>query len=90
MLLLAALGLSLAAGLGHASPTVRGPTLSYEVGLNVTDYDIFEGPLGGGICLGGRRITDPKDGPRHRVVARRSAACVLPCDGNDDGGRVRG
>ena len=61
MLLLAALGLSLTAGLGHASPTARWPTLSYEVGLNVTDYDIFEGPLGGGICLGGRRITDPKD-----------------------------
>jgi hypothetical protein len=58
---LTVLAFLLTAGLGQASPTARWPTLSYEVPLSVSDYDRFAGPLGGGICLGGKRITDLKE-----------------------------
>ena len=40
-----------------ASPVARTPTLSFTVAPGVSDYGFT--PLGGGICLGGRRVTDP-------------------------------
>lgn len=46
------------ASAGPASPTA---TLSWSLAAGVSDYDGFVGPLGGGICLGRARVTDPKD-----------------------------
>jgi RTX calcium-binding nonapeptide repeat (4 copies)/WD40-like Beta Propeller Repeat len=50
-------------GGGGASAGSRTPkpTLSFELAAGVSDYDGFIGPLGGGICLGRARVTDPKD-----------------------------
>jgi Tol biopolymer transport system component len=50
-------------GGGGASAGSRAmkPTLSFELAAGVSDYDRFIGPLGGGICLGQTRVTDPKD-----------------------------
>jgi dipeptidyl aminopeptidase/acylaminoacyl peptidase len=55
--LLAAL---LTSGLAAARPSARRPTLTFLLAAGVSDYDVFTGPLGGGICLGGARVTDPK------------------------------
>jgi len=41
-----------------AAPVVRAPMLSFTVAPGVSDYGFT--PLGGGICLGDRRVTDPK------------------------------
>jgi dipeptidyl aminopeptidase/acylaminoacyl peptidase len=49
---------ALAGGLGaSASPVARTPTLSFTVAPGVSDSGFA--PLGGGICLGDRRVTDP-------------------------------
>ena len=49
---------ALAGGVGaSASPVARTPTLSFTVAPGVSDYGFT--PLGGGICLGDRRVTDP-------------------------------
>jgi hypothetical protein len=52
------LAAALTTGLAAAAPTAPRPTLSFVVGVDVSDSG-FE-PLGGGICLGNRRVTDPK------------------------------
>jgi dipeptidyl aminopeptidase/acylaminoacyl peptidase len=49
---------ALVGGVGaSASSVARTPTLSFTVAPGVSGYGFT--PLGGGICLGGRRITDP-------------------------------
>jgi len=49
---------ALAACMGaSASPVSRKPTLSFTVAAGVSDSGFA--PLGGGICLGDRRVTDP-------------------------------
>jgi dipeptidyl aminopeptidase/acylaminoacyl peptidase len=55
--------LLLLSGAGGASAVSASskPTLSFELTAGVSDYDRFIGPLGGGICLGRARVTDPKD-----------------------------
>jgi hypothetical protein len=58
--LLAAVAVALSSGAAAAGPTSSGPTLSFTLAADVSDYDSFVGPLGGGICLGGARVTDPK------------------------------
>src|SRR5215211_7540086 len=57
-----ALGLvsaALSTGLASANPAKLQPTLSFTVAAGVSDSGF--GPLGGGICLGNRRITEPKE-----------------------------
>lgn len=46
------------ASAGPASSTAGGATLSFTVAPGVSDSGL--GPLGGGICLGGKRVTEPK------------------------------
>jgi dipeptidyl aminopeptidase/acylaminoacyl peptidase len=41
-----------------AAPVARAPMLSFTVSPGVSDYGFT--PLGGGICLGDRRVTEPK------------------------------
>ena len=41
------------------APAARRPTLSFMVGRRASRTRGFE-PLGGGICLGNRRVTEPK------------------------------
>ena len=53
--------LAVTAGLASASSTQLKPTLSFTVAAGVSDYDNYVGPLGGGICLGNARVTDPKE-----------------------------
>jgi hypothetical protein len=59
--LLAAVAVLLSSGAAAAGLRSTEPTLSFEISAGVSDYDTFVGPLGGGICLGGVRITDPKE-----------------------------
>jgi len=59
--LLAAVAVVLSSGAAAAGPRSVGPTLSFEVAAGVSDYDTFVGPLGGGICLGRARVTEPKE-----------------------------
>ena len=59
--LLAAVAVVLSSSAAAAAPRSAAPTWSFEISTGVSDYDTFVGPLGGGICLGGVRITDPKD-----------------------------
>src|SRR5438876_1148608 len=59
--LLAVACLAATAGLASASSTQLKPTLSFTIAAGVSDYDIYVGPLAGGICLGNARVTDPKD-----------------------------
>ena len=59
--LLALVAAVLSSGAAAAGPRSAAPTLSFEIAAVVSDYDTFVGPLGGGICLGGARITDPKE-----------------------------
>ena len=49
---------ALAAGAAAATPAELRPTLSFTIGAGVSDSGFA--PLGGGICLGGRRITEPR------------------------------
>src|SRR3954447_26825640 len=49
---------ALTSGLAAAAPSAGRPTLSFTVAAGVSDQG-FE-PLGGGICLGDRRVTEPK------------------------------
>ena len=44
-------------GLAQASPYTEQPTLSFTVAAGVSDSGFK--PLGGGICLGSRRVTEP-------------------------------
>lgn len=53
--------LVLSVGPGAASPSALRPTLSFAVSAGVSDYDRFRGLLGGGICLGNKRVTELKD-----------------------------
>jgi hypothetical protein len=46
------------ASAGPASSPAGGATLSFTVAPGVSDYGFT--PLGGGICLGNKRVTDPK------------------------------
>src|SRR5690242_1160081 len=57
VVLLAAMVMS---GLASAAPSGRRPTLSFTIAPGVSDYDAIVGPLGGGICVGNVRVTDPK------------------------------
>ena len=59
--LLAVVAVVLSSGAAAAAPRSAAPTLSFQIAAGVSDYDTFVGPLGGGICLGGVRLTDPKD-----------------------------
>ena len=54
------LAAALTSGLAAAAPSARRATLTFTIAAGVRDYDIFVGPLGGGICIGSVRITDPK------------------------------
>jgi RTX calcium-binding nonapeptide repeat (4 copies)/WD40-like Beta Propeller Repeat len=49
----------LTAGVASAGPTTLGPTLSFTIAAGVSDAGF--GPLGGGVCLGSGRVTDPKE-----------------------------
>ena len=49
--------LALSTGLAAAAPIAGQPTLSFTVAPGVSDYGFT--PLGGGICLANRRVTDP-------------------------------
>ena len=49
---------ALTSGLASAAPSAQHATLSFTVAAMVSDSG-FE-PLGGGICVGNRRVTDPK------------------------------
>ena len=59
--LLVVVAVVLSSGAAAAAPKGDAPTLSFEIAAAVSDYDTFVRPLGGGICLGGARITDPKE-----------------------------
>src|SRR5512133_1060668 len=48
---------ALTSGLARATPVATQPTLSFTVAPGVSDSGFA--PLGGGICLGSRRVTDP-------------------------------
>jgi dipeptidyl aminopeptidase/acylaminoacyl peptidase len=52
---------ALSSGVAAAGPAARQPTLSFTIAAGVSDYDSFAGPLGGGICLGSARVTEPKE-----------------------------
>jgi WD40-like Beta Propeller Repeat len=41
-----------------AAPVARAPMLSFTISRGVSDSGL--NPLGGGICLGNKRVTDPK------------------------------
>jgi dipeptidyl aminopeptidase/acylaminoacyl peptidase len=49
--------IALSAGLASANPAQLQPTLSFTIAPGVSDYGFA--PLGGGICLGNRRVTEP-------------------------------
>jgi RTX calcium-binding nonapeptide repeat (4 copies)/WD40-like Beta Propeller Repeat len=51
------LAAALTCGLAQATPVATHPALSFTVAPGVSDYGFA--PLGGGICLGGRRVTEP-------------------------------
>jgi Tol biopolymer transport system component len=93
---LALVAVMLPAGLGAASTVERLPTLSFTIGAGVSDHGFA--PLGGGICLGKTRVTDPKaDGgiawsPDGRRLAFYRQTGVLTADvfvADADGGRLR-
>lgn len=81
---------------GTPTPTTLRPTLSYIVDAGVSDRGFI--PLGGGICLGDRRVTEPRPdygvswSPDGRRVAfyrqtETTTADVFVADA--DGGRLR-
>lgn len=57
----AAVFAALSTGLAGASPSALRPTLSFSISPSVSEYDYYVGPLGGGICLGNARVTEPKN-----------------------------
>ena len=88
--------IALSAGLASANPAQLRPTLSFTIAPGVSDSGFA--PLGGGICLGNRRVTDPKaDGgiawsPDGRRVAFYRQTGTLTADvfvADADGGRLR-
>ena len=73
-------------------------TLSFTISAGVSDYDIYAGPLGGGICLGNARVTEPKEdagaswSPDGRRVAFYRQTTTLNSEvfvSDADGGRLR-
>ncbi len=92
---LAALCLVASVGGAEGSPATLRPTLSFTVDAGVSSHGFI--PLGGGICLGNRRVTEPRlDGgiawsPNGSQVAfyrqGRLTADVLVADA--DGSRLR-
>lgn len=78
--------LTLWCGGASAGPVSSTATLSFAVAAGISDYDFFVGPLGGGICLGNRRVTDPKEdggiawSPDGRRVAFFRATGTLTAD----------
>ena len=52
--------IALFGGVASAGNGAQKATLAFTVDAGVSDYDGFVGPLGGGICLGNARVTDPK------------------------------
>jgi dipeptidyl aminopeptidase/acylaminoacyl peptidase len=88
--------IALSAGLASANPAQLRPTLSFTIAAGVSDQGFA--PLGGGICLSNRRVTDPKaDGgiawsPDGNRVAFYRQTGVLTADvfvADADGGRLR-
>jgi dipeptidyl aminopeptidase/acylaminoacyl peptidase len=88
--------IALSAGLASANPAQLRPTLSFTIAPGVSDYGFA--PLGGGICLGNRRVTDPKDdggaswSPDGRRVAFDRRTGTLTADVfvvNTNGSRLR-
>jgi WD40-like Beta Propeller Repeat/RTX calcium-binding nonapeptide repeat (4 copies) len=93
---LGALCLVLSAGSAAGSPAAPRPKLSFAIDAGVSDRGFA--PLGGGICLDGRRVTEPKpDGgiswsPDGRRVAFYRQTGTLTADvfvADHDGGRLR-
>src|SRR5687768_9398552 len=87
---------ALCAGLASASPVQLQPMLSFTISAGVSDSG-FE-PLGGGICLGNRRVTEPRaDGgiawsPDGRRVAFYRQTGTLTAEvfvADADGGHLR-
>jgi Tol biopolymer transport system component len=99
VVLLAVGVVAVSTGLAAASPaTAPRPTLSFTIAAGVSDYDPFRGPLGGGICLGNRRVTELKQdagaawSPDGQQVAFYRATAVLTADvvvANANGSRLR-
>jgi hypothetical protein len=93
---LGALCLVLSAASAAASPATPRPTLSFTIDAGVSDRGFI--PLGGGICLGNRRVTEPRaDGgvawsPDGRRVAFYRQTGTLTADvfaADADGGNLR-
>jgi RTX calcium-binding nonapeptide repeat (4 copies)/WD40-like Beta Propeller Repeat len=87
---------ALSAGLAAANHAQLRPTLSFVIAPGVSGYGFV--PLGGGICLGNRRVTDPEaDGgiawsPDGARVAFYRQTGTLTADvfvAEADGGRLR-
>lgn len=88
--------IALLAGLASANPSQLRPTLSFTIAPGVSGSGFA--PLGGGICLGSRRVTEPRaDGgiawsPDGKRVAFYRQTGTLTADvfvADADGGKLR-
>ena len=87
---------ALTAGLAAAAPVAGQPMLSFTIAPGVSDAGLS--PLGGGICLGNKRVTDPKpdggiawspDGSRIAFYRQTGALTADVFVANADGSDLR-
>lgn len=88
--------IALSAGFASGSPTALRPTLSFTVAPGVSEHGFA--PLGGGICLGNRRVTEPRadggiawspDGSRVAFYRQTGPLTADVFVADADGGRLR-
>jgi dipeptidyl aminopeptidase/acylaminoacyl peptidase len=88
--------IALSAGSASGSPTALQPTLSFTIAPGVSEHGFA--PLGGGICLGNRRVTEPSadggiawspDGSRVAFYRQTGPLTADVFVADADGGRLR-